>query len=206
VRKINGTYALTEMGGVVTAHLDRLLGTLAIFEKEKEFWKTHDLSGIPPHLRMRIAELRDYRIISSGEEELYDSHSEFQDQVRQSKVVKGFAPIVHPSYPQLFLSLAQKGVEVSLILSANVYAKCERKYGHLLQEFLKSPYANMYVTDKDFKLSFILTNAYFSMALYFLDGRFDTKLDVASFHPSALKWGEDLFIHCLEQSRQVPPP
>ena len=204
VRKEGGSYALTEMGAVIAAHLRRLLGTLAVFEQEDKFWKEHDLGGIPLYLRMRISELGRYRIISSGEEDLYESHREFQEQILRSKTVHGYAPILHPIYPQFFLALAKKGVEISLILSANVFAKIEKKYGDLLNEGLRYPNASLFVTDENIHLAFIVTDLYFSTGMFFHDGRFDTKMDLTSFDPSALAWGEELFMHIRERSRQVP--
>jgi predicted transcriptional regulator len=206
VRKVDGSYRLTELGEVITAHLDHLLGTIAVFEQEKRFWKEHDLSGIPLPLRMRIAELGNYRIISSGEEELYESHSEFQEQILRSKRVHGYAPILHPVYPQFFLALAKKGVEISLVLTDSVFARIEKKYGDPLNEGLQYPNATLYVTVENTRLAFIVTDRYFSTGMFFQDGRFDTKLDLTSFDASALAWGEDLFRHILAGARQVPPP
>jgi Predicted transcriptional regulator len=206
VRKVDTNYQLTELGGVIAAHLDRLLGTLAVFEQEKQFWKNHDLSGIPLPLRMRIAELSKYHIISSGEEDLYESHSEFQEQILRSTTVHGYAPILHPIYPTFFLALARKGVEISLVLTDSVFARIEKKYGDLLNEGLRYPDASLFVTVENIRLAFIVTDRYFSTGMFFQDGRFDTKLDVTSFEPSALAWGEDLFRHILAGARQVPPP
>jgi predicted transcriptional regulator len=206
VRKMEGTYTLTEMGGVIAAHLDRFLGTLAVFEQEKEFWKVHDLGGIPLPLRNRIGELGKYRIIRYGDEELFESHSEFREQILRSSVVKGYAPIIHPIYPQFFLALAQRGVEIALVLTESVYTKIEKKYGDQLHEGLAYPNASLFVTHDDVHLAFIATDVYFSMTLFFQDGRFDNKMDVTSFDPRALTWGRDLFIHILERSRQVPAP
>ncbi|MDD1677929.1 MAG: winged helix-turn-helix domain-containing protein [Methanomicrobiales archaeon] len=206
VRKIDGTYTLTDLGGVIAIHLDRLLGTLAVFEQEKEFWKEHDLAGIPLPLRMRIAELGKYCIISSGEDELYESHSEFQEQILRSTRVHGYAPILHPIYPQFFLALAKRGVEISLVLTDSVFARIEKKYGDQLNEGLRYPNASLYVTVENIRLAFIVTDRYFSTGMFFQDGRFDTKLDVTSFDASALAWGEELFRHILAGARQVPLP
>jgi predicted transcriptional regulator len=204
VRKTERGYVLTEMGEVVAAHLDHLVGTLSVIGQEEKFWREHDISAIPPSLRMRLSELGRYRIITYGDEELFESHGEFREQILRSKVVRGFAPIIHPIYPQFFLALAQKGVEISLILSESVFGKIEKRYGDQLHEGLKYPNASLYVTREEVRLAFIVTDLYLSLTLFFQDGRFDNKMDVSSFDPSALAWGRDLFTHILERSRQVP--
>ena len=206
VKKEGGSYRLTAMGEVVADHLGGLVGTLAVFEQEGEFWRQHDLSALPPHLRRRIRELAGYRLISSSAEELYESHPEFREQILRSTSVRGFAPILHPIYPQFFLALAKKGVEISLVLTESVYAKCERQYGEMLREGQGHPNASLFVTGEEFRFAFIVTDLYFSMAMFFKDGRFDTKVDLTSFEPASLQWGEDLFTYCLERSRQVPRP
>ncbi len=199
-----GTYTLTAMGEVVAVHLEQLVGTLAVFEQEEEFWRGHDLSGIPCDLRLRIRELGKYRILRYGDEELFESHGEFREQILRSRTVHGFAPIIHPMYPEFFLALAQMGVEISLVLTEHVYGMIEKKYGDQLREGLRFPNARLYVTDEEVRLAFIVTDIYLSMTLFFKDGRFDNKLDVTSFDPQALAWGEDLFSQILERSRQIP--
>ncbi|MDH7593206.1 MAG: winged helix-turn-helix domain-containing protein [Methanomicrobiales archaeon] len=205
IRKDRGAYQLTEMGEVVAARLEGLVETLEVFG-EGEFWRLHDLSAIPAHLRMRIGELLGYRLISSSAEELYESHHEFLEKIQHSRQVKGFSPILHPIYPRFFLELAKKGVDITLVLTENVYAKCERQYGEMLREGLSYPNAQLFVTGEEFRFAFVVTDLFLSLTLFFRDGRFDTKVDLNCTSERGLAWGEDLFRYCLERSRPAAFP
>lgn len=205
VKKEHSTYSLTEMGGVVAAHLGRLIDTLEVFDDD-EYWKTHDLSAIPAHLRIRFGDLRGYRLISSSAEELYDSHHEFLEIIQRSRSVKGFAPILHPIYPRFFLELAKRGVEIALVLTRSVYMKCEREYGDMLREGMSHSNARLFVTEEDFRFAFVVTDIFLSLTLYFKDGRFDTGVDLNCTAPKALAWGEDLFRYCMERSYPATRP
>lgn len=200
LKKERAAYHLTEMGEIVASRLEGLVEALEVF-REEEFWRLHDLSAIPAHLRMRIGELQGYRLISSSAEELYESHHEFLEKIQRSSRVKGFAPILHPVYPRFFLELAKKGVEITLVLTDSVYAKCERQYGEMLHEGLSYPNAHLFVTGEEFRFAFVVTDLFLSLTLFFRDGRFDTKVDLNCTSPRALGWGEDLFRYCLERSQ-----
>ncbi|WP_369425118.1 helix-turn-helix transcriptional regulator [Methanothrix sp.] len=201
VTKERGEYRLTVLGEIISAHLKDLVDTLDVLEREETYWRDHDLSAIPPHLRMRIRELAGYRLISSGEEELYESHHEFLEKIRHSQRVHGFSPVLHPVYPRFFLDLARKGTEITLILTESVYEKCQRQYGEMLEEGMRYENARLQISNEEFRFAFVVTDIFFSLTLFFRDGRFDTKVDLNSLDSNALKWGEDLFTYCLERSR-----
>ena len=56
---------------------------------------------------------------------------------------------------------------------------------------------------KRFKFSFTVTDSYFSLSLFYNNGVFDSKNDVVSNDPSALRWGERIFSYFLKQSEKI---
>ncbi|MDP2217308.1 MAG: hypothetical protein Q8J68_08490 [Methanolobus sp.] len=50
------TYDLTKIGELIVNEIEPLLATIAVLDKNIEYWGTHKLDFIPPHLLERIYE------------------------------------------------------------------------------------------------------------------------------------------------------
>ncbi|MFZ0006157.1 MAG: winged helix-turn-helix domain-containing protein [Methanoregula sp.] len=196
-------YALTELGELVAHFLEPLNKTLGVLEKEKKFWQNHDINALPKEFLLRIGELGNIQILESKDEQIYESHKEFRDILEHSTWVKGITHMVHPIYPDLFLSLAKKGIDTTLILTRNVFEIVEANYRPQITKWLEYDNAHLYVYDGEIKFSYITTEKYLSMTFFYSNGIFDTKRDLISVDPSAVKWGEDLFAYFRERSRSV---
>jgi predicted transcriptional regulator len=101
------------------------------------------------------------------------------------------------------LTLAKKGVETSLILTPGVFQVIKEKYRNLLEEWLECKNAHLYIPSEDIKFSFVVTDTYFSISLFYTSGVFDSKNDVVSFEPSARNWGERIFSYYQKQSKKI---
>jgi predicted transcriptional regulator len=195
-------FFLTPMGKVLTTHMEPLIRTMDVFDKNRKFWGEHNLSALPPEILLHIQELGNYQIIENSDEEIFDINT-FLKNISQSKVIKGISHTVHPKYPQFFLTLAQNGVESHLILTPGVFRVVKEKYRDLLDTWLACKNAHLYVTDTDIKFSYVVTDSYFSISLFYNSGVFDSKNDVVSFDASARKWGERIFSHYQKQSKKI---
>lgn len=196
-------YLLTEIGQVITRHLCPLVKTVEVIEKQEDFWKLHDIRSIPSPLLMKIYQLGNYRIIESSIEEIYEPHKEFLENILKSKKLLGISPIVHPIYPDFFLQLAEKGIEVSFILTKKAFNKVEKEYHDKLAHVLSLQNVSLYISDDDIKLACVSTDRFFSVSFFLKNGVFDSRNDVVSFDESALLWGEELFNYFRERSRRI---
>jgi predicted transcriptional regulator len=196
-------YFLTELGQLVAHFLEPLNRTLSVLEKEKKFWQEHNINALPEEFLLRISELGNIHIVESKDEEIYESHKEFQDILAKSARVKGIAHMVHPTYPDLFLSIADKGIETSLLLTRTVFEIVAANYSQKISRWLEFDNARLFVFDGEIRFSYIVTDRYLSLTLFYTNGIFDTKRDLISSDPSALKWGEDLFTHFQKKSRRI---
>ncbi|MGD1005372.1 MAG: winged helix-turn-helix domain-containing protein [Methanoregulaceae archaeon] len=201
--KSGRSYSLTDLGHLLVHFLEPFITTWTVIETEKEFWQTHDISVLPKDLLLRIRELGAIQVIESSDEEIYESHKHFQDSVLNSRSLQGIAHMVHPIYPDLFLRLARTGAQTGLIVTRKVFNIVKGKYSQQLSEWLRFSNASMYVLDEDIKFSFIVTDKYLSLTLFYHNGVFDSKRDLISSDPSALKWGEDLFTYYMNRSQKI---
>jgi predicted transcriptional regulator len=196
-------YSLTELGKLVVHYLEPFDKTLMVIDSQKKFWQEHDIGALPKDLLLRIRELGIIQVIESKDEEIYESHKNFQEIVLNSKSVRGITHMVHPIYPDLFLGLARKGAQTGLILTSKAYNIVKIKYRPQLSDWLGYPNSSMYVLDEDIKFSFIVTDTYLSLTLFYHNGVFDSKRDLISSDPSALEWGGDLFAYYMKRSQKI---
>ena len=195
-------FFLTPIGKVLTTQMEPLVRTMEVLDKNRKFWREHNLGVLPHEILLHIGELGDYQIIENSDEEIFDINI-FLKNISQSKVLRGISHTVHPRYPNFFLTLAKKGVESSLILTPGVYRVIKEKYRDLLEEWLKCETAHLYVSPDDIKFSFVVTDSYFSISLFYTSGVFDSKNDVVSFDPSARKWGDRIFAYYQKHSEKI---
>jgi len=195
-------FSLTPMGKVLTAHMVPLIRTMEVFDKHKKFWQEHNLEVLPPEILFDIRDLGNYRIIENSDEEIFDINT-FLSNLSHSKTLKGVSHTIHPRYPNFFLDLARKGTETSLILTPGVYKIVKEKHPEQLEEYIRCKNASLFVSRDDLKFSFAVSDSYFSISLFYTNGVFDSKHDVISRDPSALRLGERIFSYFRKQSEKV---
>ena len=203
VEKEGREYSLTDLGRLIVDLYEPLDKTLTVIEQQKKFWQEHDINALPHELRIRIGEIENPGIVESSVEESFEPHTQFLEMILKSKRVVGISPIVHPIYPQFFLSFAQTGRDVRLILTKNAFSKIKKEYYDMLLEGLQYENAHLSVVEEDLRFAYITTDIYFCMGLFTKNGLFNSKQDLVSTEPSAIRWGEDLFSHYLNISHAV---
>jgi predicted transcriptional regulator len=197
------TYYLTDVAKPIVHYLMPLDDYLDIIESQKQFWQQHDVGALPFEFQIRIGEIKDPKIIETSLEESFEPHSQFLDSILKSNGVAGISPFVHPIYPRFFLSLAQEGRDVRLILTKNAFTKIKKEYYEMLISGLKYDNARLWIYEHDLKFAHIVTDTYFSISLFCRNGIFDSQRDMFSSNPSAIRWGVDLFNHYLRLSSPV---
>lgn len=200
--KQDGMYRLTSLGKVAAIYYRPFLDTLTSIEANEDFWRNHDLEAIPDILLSRILELKECRVVKNEHEHIYDSHKSFTDNVMSSNQFMGFASIFLPTFPKMFLDIARRNIPVSIIITPNVFFKVKNEHSPEIEEFIKLKQTSFHVYDNA-KISFAVTDRFFSLALFFKNGTFDPRNDLIGFDSSSIKWGEDLFKHFKENSIEI---
>lgn len=195
-------FFLTPMGKVLTAHMEPLVRTMEVFDKNRKFWGEHNLSVLPPEILLNIRELGNYQIIEVPDEDLFNINP-FLASIAQAKTVRGISHTVHPKFPEFFTALAKKGIPSSLIFTPNVFKIVSDNYSDLLIDFLRCKTASLYVNQENLKFSFVVSDSYFSLSLFYNSGIFDSKHDVTSHDVSALRWGDQIFSYYKKRSEKI---
>ncbi|MDI9395900.1 MAG: winged helix-turn-helix domain-containing protein [Euryarchaeota archaeon] len=202
ITRQEGLYQLTPLGKVSATHFKPFLDTLTAIEANEDFWRDHDITAIPETLLNRIQELKECRVIRDEHEYIYDSHKTFMENVPDSNRFMGFASIFLPSYPSLFRDMAYKNIPISIIVTPNVFFKLKSEHSAEIEEFIKLKHTSFHLYDTA-KISFVVTDRFLSLSLFFKNGTFDPRSDLVGFDASSIKWGEDLFKYYKENAVEI---
>ena len=203
-RKNNQKYELTPIGRAVTEKMKPLVETVEALEGKYKFWNSHKLDGIPPHLLKRISDLKNCTFAKPLDEStMFSSHPEFAENIGKSEFVRGISPFLHPVYPKLFLNFAEKGIDISLIITEPVFERMRTEFRPEVAKFLSLEKARIFVYDKEMLLSCAVTNCFLSLGLFYKNGVYDHINDIISFEPEALRWGEELYLFYENLSTEI---
>jgi predicted transcriptional regulator len=204
VFKTGDSYILSPLGTGVAGRMKTMVSLLNVFGNNYEFWASHAIECIPPSLRSRIGDLENCTFSEPPDRtHLFEPHKEFVEKLSISRSINGISSIFHPFYPSLFLSFAQKGANISLLVTLQVYERIKKEYETELTEFLKFENSCFYVCNENIEFSHVVTDRFLSLSLPFSNGVFDHAQDIMCFTPVALKWGEDLFAYYRDRSEKI---
>ncbi|MEA2054607.1 MAG: winged helix-turn-helix domain-containing protein [Candidatus Thermoplasmatota archaeon] len=196
-------YHLTSIGNVISSKLLDMVSTMAVLEKNKDFWLAHDMQGIPKEFLDRIDELGEAEIIKSTPTNVIKGFTYYFQLVRNAKKVMGVSPILHPRFPPIIEKIVTRGVDVKLILTEEIFEIGKKKYHRLFQELINKENFQVWISEDPIKVAFTVTDSLLSFALFNLDGTFDSSNDLVSKNKGAINWGRELFEHYRKRAHKI---
>ena len=196
-------YALTKIGEVIALKLTDFMDAIDVLKKHEDFWLTHDLSGIPPHLMEKIGWLRDSVIIEAPATDIFKVYSNFVDMLKNAEKVRGVSTMFVPEYPFIFQELMlEKKVDVQLVVTKEVLDRIDQK---ILKEIIKDKTSKLklYILKGDVKVAFTITDYCLSFGLFNIDGTYDWNKDLMSYDKEAIEWGTELFDWYRKRAERV---
>lgn len=197
------TYELSIIGKAIVDRMSPFLDTMKVFEDNFGYWSLRSLEGIPQVLRSRIWELKSCKLIRPDLNHMFELDSEFVENLLLSRQVLGFSSYFHPSFISLYLEIAKKGAQISLILTEPVIKRFKADYSEEFQTLVQFECVNLSLLPKNPKLAgFTVTDRFFLLTILPQAKFFDHESLVSS-DPQALKWGADLFLYMQKESVSV---
>jgi predicted transcriptional regulator len=197
------SYELSVKGKLIVPKMEPLLSTFRVFDDNHDYWARQNLRTLPPHLLDRIGELGSCREFIPERTHIFDYPPEIMDPLYRSKKVMEISSFFRPGYPGLYLDLAKKGIEVSLVLERPIYMKLVSDYRKEVEEFLNLKNTCIFVCDDKIELaSSIVTDRFISISMISKDGRYYNH-EMVSFEKSSLEWGKELYNYYRDMSEQI---
>ncbi|MFZ2500267.1 MAG: helix-turn-helix transcriptional regulator [Methanosarcina sp.] len=196
-------YELSVKGKLIVPKMEPLLSTFQVFDENHEYWARQNLCTLPPHLLDRIGELGHCKELVPERTHIFDYPPEIMGPLYRSRTVMEVSSFFRPGYPGLYLDLAKRGIQVSLVLERPIYRKLISDYLKDVEEFLAMENTCLFVCDHKIELaSSIVTDRFISLSMISKDGRYYNH-EMVSFEKSALPWGQELFNYYKDMSEKI---
>ncbi|WP_167848764.1 helix-turn-helix transcriptional regulator [Methanolobus halotolerans] len=196
-------YKLTTIGKLLVEEMEPLMSILDFLDSNDGYWEDHRLDFIPRRLIKRLPELDPCTIVDPPFSEMYEFDRMF---LEKSKVSSSFFTVttcLHPVFVSLFLELLDKGVDISVVLSRELFEKMRSEQYSDLKHLVKNRRTEFYLYPKDMHfVSFAENDHYVQLMLLTNEDYYDNKHLMLS-DPDALKWGKDFFDHYKNDSLQI---
>lgn len=203
VRKSIKGYSLTNIGKIEAILIDQLVSAILVLDEHKDFWQTHDISGIPIELITRIGLLSQTDVVAGDPIALLKAQEYFMESVIESKEIRGVSPIIIPGYAEAIATPVMNGTETDLILSDSVLKIVAKEYYGPIKELMKCENFRLYRIKDDIKVAFTVTDAHLYLGLFRLDGTYDIGQDLFCTGKGAVTWGLRLFDHYRNLSEPI---
>jgi len=201
---LGSKYSLTNIGKIQALILDNLLTSVGVLDQYRNFWQSHDISGIPEELLGTIWMLGQSEIIKDDLASPLGSLENFVTELTNSKEIHGVSPFIISGFTEAIAISIRRGAKVDLILTDDILKILSKDYHDLLRELLRYENFRLYHIDLDIKVAFTVTNTLLSMGLYYkLDGNYDLGNDLICVGESAIKWGLELFEYYRNMSELI---
>jgi predicted transcriptional regulator len=193
-------YELTIIGKLIVDEMIPLLDIADVLDVDAEYWGTHKLDFMPVHLFNRIGELGPCKFIQIDLHEIFEEDKQFTEEARMSRSVFTMSSFVFPNFEQTFSELIANNVNISVIISRELYEKLMDHNPEKSRALIENSNIslNVYPTRFDF-LSISINDYSIMLKLLTGEGVSDNKRVICS-SPSALSWGKELFDHYLKNS------
>jgi len=196
-------YELSIKGKLIVPKMKPLLSTFQVFDENHDYWARQNLQILPPHLLDRIGELGSCKELIPDRTHVFDYPPEIMDPLYRSKTVMEISSFFRPGYPNLYLDLAKKGIEVSLVLERPISEKLISDFRAEVEEFLNLKNTSLFVCENKIELaSSIVTDRFISISMISKEGRYYNH-EMVSFEKSALTWGQELFNYYKNMSEPI---
>ncbi len=194
------TYELTTIGKLVVDDMFPLLGVVGVFDIDIDYWGTHDLAFIPPHLLKRIDELGECRIMSPSTEKMYEAHHEFNQESKKQKSQFSITTFFYPNFSDIFSELLSNDVDMYVIVSQSLFDKLRTDSYTNLKRLIADKLVRFYVYPGKMEfLSFVFNQSTVMMSPLKINNEFDNR-HVLCRNPDAVEWAKELFEYYLKDS------
>jgi predicted transcriptional regulator len=198
----NYEYILTPLGQVLADRITDFVSTIGSIRKHKDFWGSHDLTGIPPQYLSEIGRLVNSEIIFDTSEDVIHVYTLYLKIVREASRIYGVSGVMSPGIAESLSTRAMEGVPVELVVNVDAAGTLSQEpYLTPIKALLNYPHFKIWITRVPLKVGLTVTDKCISLGMFKKDGKmYDSSSDLYSVDPDAIRWGEELFNHYKVQS------
>ena len=193
IKKVQKYYELTSNGFLLTANMVKLIENWYAISKNKLFWNSHDLSGIPDDMLKDVYLLKNAEYVTSTTSDLSNAFNSYIRLISNAKKLKIMLPIYSENHFKHLIKLLNGNnlKKLELVMNKEVYDSIS------LDETLKNDLLNnekvkVRCVKKKLKVFLTYSDKFMSLTLFFKDGHYDDSQILIGKDKNALKWAKHL--------------
>ncbi|KZX12035.1 helix-turn-helix transcriptional regulator [Methanobrevibacter filiformis] len=199
VFKKNKYYFLTSLGYIISLNLVKLVNNFMFIKNQDNFWKNHDISGIPLDFFNNIYYLDDVECITCSQSDIFKVPKIYGNIFSKSEKLKLVLPFFSSDYLNpLFNQLGLNLPKLEIVTIPNIFE-------HILDNYHdKLKYLDVWIIDEDV-LNLFLTSSDKSISLGLNDliGIYDNLNMLFSSSENSIKWANDLIDYYKEKGEKI---
>jgi predicted transcriptional regulator len=200
-------YSLSNTGMIAESMLFNMMKSVYSLKKFKTIFLNHEIGCIPNHLMKDLGSLKDSKIVKSTNTNFLKPQMALCGLVSKASNIKHISSVSHPENTgALFKTIIEMGGDVQLVLTRSVLEQLIKTTG---TEFIKAAvltdHLKLWTVKDNTKISFTMGNYFLAMGLFSTVGVYDPTMYMVSESNDAIKWGNSLFNHYLEQAEKFEP-
>jgi len=205
IEQRNYEYLLTPLGLVLTSRITDFVMTIGAIRRHKDFWATHDLTGIPQQFLFDIGKLLNAEIAFDTTEDVIHVYTLFLKVLKEATFIHGAASMMSPGMGEAVFARVIEGIPIELIVNQEAATALKMEpYASTLSQLRNYPNFKIFVAQIPFRVGLTVTDKCISLGLYKKDGKmYDSTTDLFSVDPAAMEWGERVFTYYKENSVTV---
>ncbi|AFV24662.1 hypothetical protein Mpsy_2458 [Methanolobus psychrophilus R15] len=197
------TYQLTIIGKLLVDKMAPFLETIEVLDANIDYWGTHNIDFIPPHLLERINELGHCKSITPPITEMYEINREFQETSKRSNSTFIITAFLYPNFPEIFSELIDNNVTMNIIISKELHDKLLMHSNIHSETVFRNKLIHIYVYPEKMNfMSFAYNDYQLMMSLLDSNENYDNRHLLCST-PEALEWAKEICEHYLKKSSLI---
>ncbi|KXS42921.1 MAG: hypothetical protein AWU59_1389 [Methanolobus sp. T82-4] len=196
-------YELTVIGEMIVDKISPLLNTVNLFDTDIDYWGSHDIDFIPPHLLERVYELGQGRVIKPSIADFYEVNTKIVETTMKSKSMRIISSFIHPDSFNKIEGFVASGVEITIIITRELYEKLRVEHYDEFKLLLENEKIRILLYPDKIGFIAFTQNAYCNFfRLLLKEGLYDNML-LFFCNPEALEWGNEFFEFYLKDSTPI---
>lgn len=193
IRKVQKYYELTSNGFLLTTNMVKLIENWYAINKNKLFWNSHDLNGIPDDLLKDVYLLKNAEYVTSTTSDLSNAFNTYIKLISESKKLKIIFPIYSENHLKHLIKLlnGKKLNQLELVMNEEILNSIEENE-HLKKELINNKKVKIRCVERKLKVFLTYCDEFMSLTLFFNDGHYDDSQILIAKDKNGIKWAKTL--------------
>ena len=197
IKKDLNSFSLTSNGVEIKEEIKKLIVTVAILIKHKNYWKTHIIDELPDFALYRLGDIISTKEVHDTPEEPFKNYENWMTIIKEAEYLHSISNYTIPGVAKVIAEKFFESAPMEIVVSRQVAQKLsEEPYIRFMKDLGKFPHVQVYVYDIPRTVSFTITDKCFTIKFSMKNpDYFDTSSGLVSRSEEAREWGERLFQH-----------